>query len=195
MKQKNLMPLALLFIITWFFVGLTGFLFIKVRLQNLRLKNSICVLERSLGYLDQNLRKYQEFKKEEEGYQKGVVDYLQWQFALRDQVTQANQRLKAEIGRIKDLRRDKALLNLLYYNLGLSFTLAVDFGSAISAFEEALKFNPKDADSCYNLGLLYSAFSRDINKALKYYRKYLELAPGGARKEEVKQMINTLEKR
>jgi tetratricopeptide (TPR) repeat protein len=195
MRQKNLILLTLLFIITWFFVAVMGFLFVKVRLQNAGLKNSIAVLEKSLGYLDENLKKYKEVKKEEERYEKGVLDYLQWQFALRDQVNQAKQRLQDKINKIKDLKKDKSLLNLLYYNLGLSFTLAVDFGSAISAFEEAARFDPKDADSCYNLGLLYSTYSRDMNKALKYYKRYLELVPEGTKKEEVKERVKTLEKK
>jgi len=195
MKKKNSSDLLVLFfIITWACLAVMGFLFVKTRLQNQRLKNSVAVLGKSLDYLDENLKKSQE-SNEEEQYQKKALDYIQWQFALRDQVNQANQRLKEGINKTKDLKRDKALLNLLYYNLGLSFTLSVDFGQAITAFEEALKFDPRDADSCYSLGLLYSVYSRDNKKALRYYKKYLEFAPGGTKRDEVKQRINTLEKK
>lgn len=194
-KKSFLISLALLFVATWSLVAVMGFVFLKVRMQNIKLKNSVAVLEQSLGYLNQNLKRYQESRKEEEQYEKGALDYLQWQFALRDQVTQANQRLKDQIKKISDLRKDKALLNLLYYNLGLSFTLAVDFGQAISSFEEALRLDPKDAESCYNLGLLYSTYPKDINKAIKYYKKYLELVSKSAKKPEVEERITALENR
>lgn len=196
MKKKSFLILSMAVLVaTWFLVAVLGFAFMNARMQNIKLKKSVAVLEQSLGYLDQNLKKYQDSRKEEEQYEKGVLDYIQWQFALRDQVVQANQRLKEQIKKISDLKKDKALINLLYYNLGLSFTLSVDFGQAISSFDEALKYNPRDADSCYNLGLLHSTYTRDIGKALKYYKRYLELAPEGTRKEEVKQRIGTLEKK
>jgi len=194
-KKSFSILLTVLIVATWFLVAVMGFAFVKVRMQNIKLKNSVAVLGQSMDYLGQNLKKYQDSRKEEEQYEKGVVDYLQWQFALRDQVVQANRRLKDQIKKISDLKKDKALINLLYYNLGLSFTLSVDFGQAITSFDEALKYNPRDADSCYNLGLLHSTYTRDKNKAIKYYKRYLEFAPEGAKKEEVKQMIGTLEKK
>jgi len=196
MKRKSfLILMTVLFVTTWSLVAVMGFAFVKVRMQNIKLKNSVAVLEQSMNYLDKNLKESRESRKEEEQYEKGVLDYIQWQFALRDQVVQANQRLRAQINKINDLKKDKALINLLYYNLGLSFTLSVDFGQAITSFDEALKYNPRDADSYYSLGLLHSAYTRDIKKAIKYYKKYLEFAPEGAKKEEVKQRIGTLEKK
>ncbi len=196
MKKNNLLILvALLLVITWIVAAVMGFIFVKVRLENIKLKNTAAVLEKSIGYLDQNLKKYRETWEEEERYEKGALDYLQWQFALRDQVNQANQRIRAQIRKMSDLRKDKALISLLYYNLGLSFTLSVDFGQAIAAFEEALKYDPRDADSCYNLGLLHSAYTRDNNKALRYYKRYLEYAPEGSKKDEVRQMVDNLEKK
>lgn len=195
MLQKKPSFLMLLFVIAWSCVAFAGFLFVNARIQNLKLKDSVAALEKRLAGLNQSIDKYEEFRKKEEQVQKEALDYLQWQFVLRDQVVQANQRLGDKINKIKDLSTDKALLNLLYYNLGLSFTLAVDFESAIKAFNEALRFDPKDDQTCYNLGLLYATNNKDIDKAIKHYKRYLELVPKGAKTDEVKQMINTLEKR
>ncbi|MFZ2938296.1 MAG: hypothetical protein WA066_06310 [Candidatus Omnitrophota bacterium] len=195
MQGKKSILLILLFIITWGSVAFMGILFVNARIQNSKLKDSAAALEKRLADLNKSIDKYEEFRKKEEQVQKEALDYLQWQFVLRDQVTQANQRLGDNVNKIKNLSTDKALLNLLYYNLGLSFTLSVDFESAIKAFEDALRFDPKDAQTCYNLGLLYATNNKNIDKAVKYYKRYLELAPKGAKTDEVKQMINILEKR
>lgn len=193
--QKKTFISVIFFIVTWMFMSAIVFLFINANIQNLKLQKSISILEQRMGYINNSINKAQKLKEKEERLQNGVLDYLQWQFVLRDQVNQANLRLKDEINKTKYSKEDKLMANLLYYNLGLSFTLAVDFGSAIGAFEEALKFNPNDADSCYNLGLLHSTYSQDSNKALIYYKRYLEIYPQGTRRVEVKQRIETLEKK
>lgn len=195
MLQKKPFFLILLFVITWGSVAFMGFLFVNTRIQNLKLKDSTAALEKRLADLSRTIDKYEEYRKKEEQAQKKALDFLQWQFVLKDQVAQANQRLGDKVNKIKNLNTDKALLNLLYYNLGLSFTLSVDFESAVGAFEDALRFDPNDEQTCYNLGLLYATNNANIDKAVKYYKRYLELAPKGAKTDEVKQMINILEKR
>ena len=71
--------------------------------------------------------------------------------------------------------------------------MAVDFKQAIGAYELAVKFNPEDAESYYNLGLLYSTYRQSPKKAIKYYNKYLEFAPKGDKVEAVRERIVTLE--
>ena len=48
---------------------------------------------------------------------------------------------------------DKGLRQSSYYNLGNSFFKQEDYKSAIDAYEEALKINPKDKDAQFNLAL------------------------------------------
>lgn len=48
---------------------------------------------------------------------------------------------------------DKNLREKSFYNLGNSFFKQEDYKSAISAYEEALKINPKDKDAQFNLEL------------------------------------------
>lgn len=48
---------------------------------------------------------------------------------------------------------DKTLRQGAFYNLGNSFFKQEDYQSAISAYEESLKINPKDEDAQYNLAL------------------------------------------
>ena len=48
---------------------------------------------------------------------------------------------------------DKGLRQASYYNLGNSFFKQEDYKSAIGAYEEALKIDPKDKDAQFNLTL------------------------------------------
>jgi tetratricopeptide (TPR) repeat protein len=182
--------ITLLFLVSWLALAIMSSFYILSRIQNLNLKNKIAILQQSLTSLNESVKK---ISKEKDMGEERVLDFLEWQFVLKDQVAQANQRFLDRINKIKDLKKDKSLLNLLYANLGLSYTLALDFDSAIKAFEEAVKFDAQDAYSFYNLGLLYSARANP-KKAVKYYKKYLELVPSGApRAEEVKERIKNLE--
>jgi len=49
--------------------------------------------------------------------------------------------------------RDKSLREKSFYNLGNSFFKQEDYKSAIGAYEEALKIDPKDKDAQFNLEL------------------------------------------
>ena len=44
-------------------------------------------------------------------------------------------------------------------------------------YMKALKLEPNNAQVCYNLGVLYGDYARDYRKAVKYYRRYIDLAP------------------
>ncbi len=161
-------------------------------LQNALLTNHVRLLEKNIDALNGTLRQYQESEKQRLRDEATALNYLKWKFILKDQVSQARDRLTAKSTGMKDVKKDKDLANLIYYNLGLSCILAADFSSAISAFEQAIKYNPKDADSYYDLGLLYSVFSKDQNKAVGYFNRYLELVPKGIKSDDVKERIETL---
>jgi len=190
-NKKILTTIVSFFVISWLSLAVFAFLYVSSRMQNLNLKNKIAILQQNLTSLNESVKRISK-EKDKDVDEERVLDFLEWQFVLKDQVTQANQRFLDRVNKIKDLKKDKSLLNLLYANLGLTYTLAVDFDSAIKAFEEAIKFDAQDAYSFYNLGLLYSA-QANPKKAVKYYKKYLELVPSGPKVEEVKERIKTLE--
>lgn len=191
MNTKNMALLRVLFIISWFSLVVFAALFVAVKLQNIKLSSTCFILEQKTKALSEKVKDCQ--KSEDTG--QSTLDYLQWQFIVNEQVDKASARLKEEIAKIKDLKKNKDLAGLLYYNLGLSYDLAQDFDSAIKAFEEAVSLQPKDADSYYNLGLLYSTFRMNTKKAVKNYQKYLELAGQGTKADEVRERINTLIKK
>jgi tetratricopeptide (TPR) repeat protein len=195
-KEKFLSFIATLFAISWISLAVFGFLFIRERAKNTKLKKTIIAWEEKANYADEDTRRYEELRKEKDKWQEGALNYLEWQFVLKGQVEQSRQRVIKQLNKIKDPQKSKELQNLIYYNLGLSYTLTTDFASSINAFEEALRFDPKDAQSYYNLGLLYSTYGRNVKKAIRCYKKYLELiSPSDVKSEEVKERIRGLEKK
>jgi len=169
-------------------------LYMKERGRAVRLETMLLVTERNMVNYKDNASRYQEFKEERERWQESTLDYLGWQFVLKDQVALAGERLSDNIKQMKDLKKNKDLINLLYYNLGLNYTLAMDFEPAIRAYEDALRYEPRDFQSCYNLGLLYSTYRKNAAKAVQYYKKYLELVPKSPLVKDVEARILSLEK-
>ncbi|MBU0759944.1 MAG: tetratricopeptide repeat protein [Candidatus Omnitrophica bacterium] len=63
------------------------------------------------------------------------------------------------------------------YNNGLKYAVEENYKKAEESFLKAIKINPEDADSCYNLAIIYDDHLGNKKKAAYYYRKYLELRP------------------
>jgi tetratricopeptide (TPR) repeat protein len=158
--------------------------------QNVRLKTYNAGLEKSVISLNESIRCYQGTSMTQGMFQKEALDYLRWRFVLKEQVEQAGRRFS---GKTAGARKDRELANLIYYNLGLAHTLAYDFEAAINDFQEALKYDSKDAYSYYNLALLFSTYKETPEKALDCYRKYQEIAPQGLYRAEVRSRIAQLE--
>ena len=171
-------------------------LFLRCRIDKRRIEKLLALqTQKAESFAEEIGRSRQEkerLEQKEERIGREALDYLEWQYVLSDQVSQAAERLTKEIREVRELKKSKELINLLYYNLGLSYTLAVDFDAAIAAFEQALKYKREDAESCYNLGLLYSTYRQNPKRAVKYYKKYLELSPSGLKAGEVKERLDVL---
>jgi len=185
-----ILTIMVLFIVSWVSIAAFGFLYIVTKARYEMAKKTCILLQQQINKKSQAAAYGFAEQKED-----AAMNFVQWQFVLRDQVEEAKARLSERIAKVKNIGKNKELLNLLYYNLGLNYTLAVDYAGAISAFEEALKFDSGDSASAYNLGLLYSVYQKDPDKAVKYYRKYLNLSPSAANAEEVRQRIALLSKR
>jgi nucleoid-associated protein YgaU len=63
---------------------------------------------------------------------------------------------------------------------------AGDFARAISLYESALEDRPGDAEVHYKLALLYDDKMNDPLNALHHFKRYLVIAPSGARANDVK---------
>jgi tetratricopeptide (TPR) repeat protein len=182
--------IAALFVISWCALAAFSILYIGARAKYEAVRKTALALQQQLNTLNKQ-RQDPSYAANEQN-EKQALDFLEWQFVLKEQVKAAGADLSERIAKLKDRGADKGLQALLYYNLGLNYFLAVDYQRAINAFEEALKLDPKDAASAYNLGLLYSVYGNDPQKAVACYRKYLELSPSAQNAESVKERIASL---
>ncbi|MDD5431547.1 MAG: hypothetical protein PHO70_00950 [Candidatus Omnitrophica bacterium] len=193
-SKKVLTIILVLFVISWVALAISSMLFISVFIQNQKLKNSASILQNQVNSLIKSQSIEQKLFEESYQIKRRVANYLEWQYILKDQVAKANRLLKERISKAKELKNDKATLNLLYYNLGLSETLAVNFDQAKKAFEEALQYVPDDAESSYLLGMICSIDKNERTKAINYYKQSLGISPKGTRAEQAKQRIKELER-
>jgi len=193
-KHKKHMHLMIIFFsISWLACIVFALLFVRVSIENMQYKHLADIMKDRLISLKNETAEFQQVSFDKNRRENEAINYMQWQFVLKDQADQAKNRLQDEIKSIKGLKKDKQLTGLLYYNLGLANTLALNFGAAIDNFKNATDINPKDADSLYNLGLLHSTFTRDYKAAVKYYKMYLKVVPSANKAEKVKDRINQLQ--
>lgn len=192
-NKTDLKKITRLIILSWFAAALFAFLFISARVENAKLKNFVAVYQRQLASLKSTTNEYERLKSESAKWRRDSADYLNWQFVLKDQVALSGVKLLNAIGKIPNLKKDKELAGILYYNLGLGYVMVMDFDSAIKAFQMAVSIK-NDADSFYNLGLLYTTYKNNPRQAIKYYEKFLMLAPDSHKVEEVKDRIAALKK-
>ncbi len=90
---------------------------------------------------------------------------------------------RQEVLRLRDIvrrilvsnRRERAEME---YNLGCVFRHGGYKERAEEAFLNAIKINPDDPVVHYNLGILYDEDFNMPKKAIKHYKRYLELSPG-----------------
>ncbi|MBI5415831.1 MAG: tetratricopeptide repeat protein [Candidatus Omnitrophica bacterium] len=89
---------------------------------------------------------------------------------------------------------DKQKLDM-HFNLAVAYDKTGLYGAEEREYLECLKLDPDDANVHYNLGILYDDKLNDGVKALKHYRRYLELRPSGEDVEQVKEWILTAEQK
>ena len=191
-NKTGLQKLTRLIILSWVATALFAFLFIIVKFENIKLKSLVVTEKHKLASFESISDEYERLKAEKIKWDNATVDYIDWQFVLRDQINMSGVKILAALNNIEDIRHNKELANLLYYNLGLSYMMAVDFDSAIKYFKTATDLKSADADSWYNLGLLYSTFKNDSRNAIRCYNKFLALLPNSPKSGEVKTRIEAL---
>jgi len=75
-----------------------------------------------------------------------------------------------------------------YYNLGLIYYRQTNMAQSVEYFDKALVQNPRFADAHLALGMAYERMQRRTD-AIEHCQLYLEIAPNGARAEEIKQWL------
>ncbi|MDO9541814.1 MAG: tetratricopeptide repeat protein [Kiritimatiellia bacterium] len=79
-----------------------------------------------------------------------------------------------------------------HYNRGVFAYKSEKWHSAMREFRRALEKDPLDADSHYNLAVIYDVVKKDRLKAIEHYRRYLELNPKAPDAAKVKNYIADL---
>lgn len=74
----------------------------------------------------------------------------------------------------------------LHYNMAAVYSREGRHRDAEQAYLKALRADPTDAGSHYNLGILYEDVLEDKGKAAMHYRAYLKLAPNAEDVDQVK---------
>lgn len=74
----------------------------------------------------------------------------------------------------------------LHYNLGVVYDKNAMYLDALKEYEKALAVGPNDADTYYNLAILYDDHLNDNRAAIRHYQKYLTLRPDA---DDVEQVI------
>lgn len=79
----------------------------------------------------------------------------------------------------KNLARHNEILTKqladVHYNMGVVFCNQGEFRRAIAEYEEVIKIKPRDKDAIYNLGLIYAEHMVDRDKAIKYFKRYIQI--------------------
>ncbi len=115
--------------------------------------------------------------------------YMDKKKALDNQLKEASSDFYTNNEELKRLRTESALM---HYNLGVIFQKANKWQEAIREYEKVLETLPDDADTHFNLALIYETVKNDRNKALYHYQKYLETNPSASDAFSVKKRITNI---
>jgi tetratricopeptide (TPR) repeat protein len=183
------LSLILLAAVTFFAVS-----YIREKALTVKLAGALDNSKRLLSTANDELERSRQKLALDAKFQDRAQRYMEWQFVLREQTDRAGKRILSEANTILRQTGNKNLVSLLYYNLGLGYTVSADFNAALIAFAEAYRLNPQDPEISYVLGLLYSTYKQDAGQAVKYYTRFLELSPDKTRSGEVQERIASMER-
>ncbi|MDD5020467.1 MAG: tetratricopeptide repeat protein [Candidatus Omnitrophica bacterium] len=119
--------------------------------------------------------------KLEAGFKRQKTNYETRILSLESQLTKAKSRLSREAEKY-------------HYNLGAVYTRDKDYENAVKEFNSVLSYNPNDAKTHYNLGIIYDDYFKNKEKARYHYRAFLDLQPESDDAESVREWLAELER-
>ena len=78
-----------------------------------------------------------------------------------------------------------------HYNLGVMFFKKRDFGRAVKEFQKVIEMRPNDGQAHYNVGLIYAEHLPDRERAIKYFRRFVQEEPKGQEASYARKYIAT----
>jgi len=111
-----------------------------------------------------------------------------WRLAKKDRMQALMEKTREEVRQTNQKeKRD------LHYNMAAVYAKEGRLRDAEKEYLRALRVDPTDSDSHYNLAILYEESFDDRGKATVHYRAYLKLAPTAKDVDEVKAWLIDLE--
>ncbi len=159
----------------------------KQALLEKKLKIQLYALDESSSRLEENSKKLGELKAQ--NLQLADIHNLAGDVRVKKQqekIRQLENDLKSNKERLK---KQEALL---HYNLGVCYSKEKNYEMAIDEYEKVLLLNPDDADTHYNLAILYDDFRKNPRRGLEHYQKFIQLRPEAPEIDEVKEWIERL---
>jgi tetratricopeptide (TPR) repeat protein len=83
----------------------------------------------------------------------------------------------------------------MHFNMAVVYMKEANYRAAEKEYLHALRIDPTDADTHYNLAILYDDHTGDPPRAARHYRSYLKLAPNSEDVDRVKTWLVALEMR
>lgn len=127
-------------------------------------------------------------------FKESNIAYLEDKKTLESKLEEAQTLLATSHNKLKKL--DKETQDV-HYNLGRMFQESGEWKKAIVEYKKVLIINPDDAQTHFNLALIYDTIINDREKAVFHYKKYVEINPKAPDVSKVKKYItelNTLNK-
>lgn len=81
----------------------------------------------------------------------------------------------------------------MHYNLGVILQDANKIDAAVIEYKKVLESRPDDAETHYNLALIYDTIKNQRDLALEHYRRYLQIKPDAQDAAAVKEAITEIE--
>lgn len=89
--------------------------------------------------------------------------------------------------------RNNAEKRDMHYNMACYYSQESRNGEAEGEYLKALRIDPNDADTHYNLGILYEQGLKNVRRAAMHYRKYLRLRPNAEDVDQVRLWLLEME--
>lgn len=158
---------------------------IDARNEIARLKTEIDALQADKAALESEVQNVVDLSAEERGH-------LQTEIAdLSDKISNG-QKMQKRLARQLD-RHESVNISVetakLHYNLGNFYFRNRDYTNAAREYEQALIYQPGDADIHFNAAVVYDDYIGHYDSAKAHYQKFLELRPDAAERKRVQQRI------
>lgn len=179
---------------------------VRTRTQEKRLKASLSKEQREREALAKQLREATSLSRRLEAERgrvdkqlatlQGRVDTVERQHAkLLGDYRQLKKQSERVPGDVTKLAREHARLVKdladTHYNMGVMFGKRRDYTRAATEFRRVIELRPEDAEAHYNLGVIYAEHLPDREKAMAFFKKYLNTNPAGGDASYAKQYIAT----